>query len=243
MDPIVETTAGRIRGATSASAIQSFKGIPYGAPTDGRNRFQPPARPPRWPGVRDALHYGPSSPQPAGGMMERLLGFNFSEPVPSSEDCLALNVWTPAAGDGRERPVLFWCHGGGYTMGSGSGGFYDGTNLARRGDAVVVTVNHRLGPFGYCYLADLEGDVYALSGNAGMLDLVAALEWVRDNISAFGGDPGNVTVFGESGGGGKVSALLAMPRAAGLFHRAIVQSGPGLRVRSWDGLPTAQLGR
>jgi para-nitrobenzyl esterase len=149
-----------------------------------------------------------------------------------NEDCLYLNVWTPASGDGGLRPVLFWCHGGGFTMGSGSAGFYHGRNLALRGNAVVVTVNHRLGPLGYCYLGALAGEEYAASGNVGMLDLVAALQWVRSNIAAFGGDPGNVTIFGESGGGGKVSTLLAMPAAAGLFHRAIVQSGPGLQMIS-----------
>jgi para-nitrobenzyl esterase len=155
-----------------------------------------------------------------------------AQPEPDSEDCLFLNVWTPALNDGVKRPVLFWCHGGGFTMGSGSAPFYHGTNLARRGDVVVVTVNHRLGPLGYCYLGDLAGEEYATSGNAGMLDLVAALEWIRDNILVFGGDPGNVTIFGESGGGAKVSVLLAMPAAVGLFHRAIVQSGPGLRMMS-----------
>jgi para-nitrobenzyl esterase len=153
-----------------------------------------------------------------------------AQPEPDGEDCLCLNVWTPAVNDSGKRPVMFWCHGGAFTMGSGSAPFYHGTNLARRGDVVVVTVNHRLGPLGYCYLGDLAGEDYAESGNVGMLDLVAALEWVRDNSAAFGGDPGNVTIFGESGGGAKVSVLMAMPAAAGLFHRAIVQSGPGLRM-------------
>jgi para-nitrobenzyl esterase len=153
-------------------------------------------------------------------------------PEQEGEDCLSLNVLTPATGDGGKRPVLFWCHGGGFTAGSGAGRLYNGTNLPHRGNVVVVTVNHRLGSFGYLYLGDLAGEAYAASGNAGMLDLVAALEWVRDNIEAFGGDPGNVTIFGESGGGGKVSALLAMPAAQGLFHRAIIQSGPGLRMMS-----------
>jgi para-nitrobenzyl esterase len=153
-------------------------------------------------------------------------------PEQEGEDCLSLNVLTPAVGEGGKRPVLFWCHGGGFTAGSGAGRFYNGTNLPIRGNVVVVTVNHRLGPFGYLYLGDLAGEAYAASGNVGMLDLVAALEWVRDNIEAFGGDPGNVTIFGESGGGGKVSALLAMPAAQGLFQRAIIQSGPGLRMMS-----------
>lgn len=153
-------------------------------------------------------------------------------PEQEGEDCLSLNILTPAVGDGGKRPVLFWCHGGGFTAGSGAGRLYNGTNLPRRGNVVVVTVNHRLGPFGYLYLGDLAGERYAASGNAGMLDLVAALAWVRDNIEAFGGDPANVTIFGESGGGAKVSALLAMPAAQGLFHRAIIQSGPGLRMLS-----------
>jgi para-nitrobenzyl esterase len=153
-------------------------------------------------------------------------------PEQEGEDCLSLNVLTPAVEDGGKRPVLFWCHGGGFTAGSGAGRLYNGTNLPSRGNVVVVTVNHRLGPLGYLHLGDLAGERYAASGNAGMLDLVAGLEWVRDNIESFGGDPGNVTIFGESGGGGKVSALLAMPAAQGLFHRAIIQSGPGLRLMS-----------
>ncbi|HEU5381543.1 MAG TPA: carboxylesterase/lipase family protein [Ktedonobacteraceae bacterium] len=222
----METTTGKIRGAT-IDAITSFKGIPYGGPTDGLNRFRPPVRPESWAGVRDALAYGNSSPQPASGLS---LFRTASRPEPESEDCLYLNVWTPGVGNIHKRPVLFWCHGGGFTMGSGSAAFYDGRNLAHRGDVVVITVNHRLGPLGYCYLSELMGEEYAASGNVGMLDLVAALEWVRDNIEAFGGDPGNVTIFGESGGGAKVSALMAMPCAAGLFHRAIVQSGPGIRL-------------
>lgn len=221
MDVVVETTAGKIRGVAD-QAIISFLGIPYGAATGGYNRFRPPFKPEPWAGVRDALKYGNSSPHPPTN----------SEPPsePESEDCLYLNVWTPGVGDGRKRPVLFWCHGGGFTMGSGSETASHGRNLAQRGDAVVITINHRLGPFGYFYLEALVGEEYALSGNIGMLDLVAGLEWVRDNITAFGGDPGNVTIFGESGGGAKVSALMAMPSAVGLFHRAIAQSGPGLRM-------------
>lgn len=229
MDPIVATASGQVRGATRNS-IYAFKGIPYGASTAGRGRFLPPQKPEPWSGVRDALRYGASSPQPEGGLGVMLSLSGGAEPEPLSEDCLYLNVWTPALNDGGKRPVMFWCHGGGFTMGSGSAGFYEGTSLARRGNAVIVTVNHRLGPLGYCYLGELAGEEYAASGNVGMLDLVAALEWVRDNIAAFGGDPGNVTIFGESGGGAKVSILMAMPAAQGLFHRAIIQSGPALRV-------------
>ena len=144
-----------------------------------------------------------------------------------NEDCLFLNVWTPAPDDGK-RPVMVWLHGGGYAYGSGAWPIYDGASLARKGDVVVVTLNHRLNAFGYLHLADVLGDAYASSGNAGMLDIVLALGWVRDNIARFGGDPGNVTIMGESGGGSKVSHLMAMPAADGLFHKAIVQSGPGL---------------
>ncbi len=232
-ESIVATTAGKVQG-TTRNGIHIFKGIPYGAPTGGSNRFRPPTPPVPWTGVRDALQYGASSPQPAGGMAALYAITGSTERELESEDCLYLNVWTPAVNDGNnggKRPVMFWCHGGGFTMGSGSSGFYRGTNLARRGD-VVVTMNHRLGPLGYLYLGDIAGEEYAASGNVGMLDLVMALEWVRDNIGAFGGNPGNVTIFGESGGGAKVSTLLAMPTAQGLFHRAIVQSGPGLRVMS-----------
>ncbi|HVU69916.1 MAG TPA: carboxylesterase/lipase family protein [Ktedonobacteraceae bacterium] len=229
VDIIVETTAGKVQG-TAAHTVFEFKGIPYGAPTGGRKRFQPPQKPEPWGGVREALKYGASSPQPPGGMATLRGIVGEVEPEVESEDCLYLNVWTPALGDGEKRPVLFWCHGGGFTMGSGSSAFYHGANLARRGNAVIVTVNHRLGPLGYLHLGDLAGEEYAASGNVGMLDLVAALEWVQANIVAFGGDPGNVTIFGESGGGAKVSVLMAMPAAQGLFHKAVVQSGPALRV-------------
>ena len=221
---VVKTTAGAVRGARDGG-IEIFKGIPYAAPPVGPLRFRRPAPAAPWDGVRDALEFGPSCPQPP----ERPEGW---APEPSlSEDCLYLNVWTPGTGEGKRRPVMVWMHGGGYSIGSGSWPVYDGTALARRGDTVVVTLNHRLGILGYLHLKELAGPEFASSGNAGMLDLVAALEWVRDNIAAFGGDPGNVTIFGESGGGAKVSTLIAMPRARGLFHRAAVQSGPGLRVK------------
>jgi len=238
-DSVVETTAGKVRGYASGG-IHTFKGIPYGASTAGANRFMAPAPPESWAGVRDATSFGQSCAQPniqADDGPPRELqhevfdvyGMPLAED-PQGEDCLVLNVWTPGLGDGARRPVMVRIHGGGYVMGSGSWAWHDGTNLVRRGDVVVVTVNHRLGSLGYLHLAQLGGDAYRYSGNAGMLDLVAALEWVRDNIEAFGGDPGKVTIFGESGGGMKVSALMAMPGARALFHRAIVQSGPGMQV-------------
>src|SRR5437588_132257 len=222
-DVTAMTTTGTIRGR-HADGVTVFKGIPYAAPPVGENRFRVPQPPTPWGGVRDALDYGPSAPQPT----QRPPGW--SQEKATSEDCLYLNVWTPALDDAK-RPVMVWFHGGLYSIGSGSWPVYDGAALARRGDVVVVTVNHRLGPLGYLHLADIGGTAYASSGNAGMLDLVASLEWVRDNIGAFGGDPSNVTIFGESGGGAKVSTLLAMPTARGLFHRAAIQSGPGLRAQ------------
>jgi para-nitrobenzyl esterase len=238
--PIVETASGRLRGVT-ASGIAAFKGIPYGAPTGGANRFMPPLPPAPWVGIRDATSYHAQAPQMPGRPQRRpelrtILGQ--ADTSPESEDCLTLNVWTPAVGPGTsnstKRPVMVWLHGGAFAYGSGNRAVTDGANLARRGDVVVVSVNHRLNIFGFLHLADVGGEHYAHSGNAGMLDLVAALAWVRDNIEAFGGDPGNVTIFGESGGGGKVSVLLAMPEARGLFHRAMIQSGAAIRVRSHE---------
>ena len=225
VDAIATTTAGKIRGV-DADGMKTFKGIPYAAPPTGRNRFRPPQPVEPWTGVRDALRHGPSSIQPA----QRPPGWE-QEPA-LSEDCLYLNVWTNAVDEDATRPVLVWIHGGGYAIGSGSWKLYDGSALASRGDAVVVTVNHRLGALGYLHLGEIAGEEYASSGNNGQLDLVAVLEWVRDNIATFGGDPANVTIFGESGGGAKVSMLLAMPAARGLFHRAAIQSGPGLRASS-----------
>jgi para-nitrobenzyl esterase len=160
-----------------------------------------------------------------------LIGWD-KQPGEISEDCLVLNVWTPGIGDGGKRPVMVSFHGGGFTSGTGNSAGYVGDPLARFGDVVVVTVNHRLGLLGYLYLGDLGGPEYAKSGAAGMLDLVASLEWVRDNIAAFGGDPSNVMIWGQSGGGAKTTTLLAMPRASGLFHRAAVQSGSSLTMRT-----------
>jgi para-nitrobenzyl esterase len=229
--PIVEVAAGRLRGS-SAGGIHAYKGIPYGAPTSGGNRFMPPQKPVKWAGVRDALDYRGHAPQLPGRPERRpelrtILGP--PDATPEGEDCLTLNVWTPGLGGGK-RPVMVWLHGGAFAYGSGNRAVTEGANLARRGDIVVVSVNHRLNIFGFLHLADVGGERYRHSGNAGMLDQVAALEWVRDNIEGFGGDPGNVTIFGESGGGGKVSVLLAMPAAKGLFHRAIIQSGATIRV-------------
>ncbi len=215
---IVSINAGKVRGTTEKEVL-AFKGIHYGASTAGSNRFLPPQPAEAWEGVFDATEYGQTAPQ---------YGILANPDVNQGEDCLVLNVWTPAVGDGGERPVMVWLHGGGYSSGSGSESTYNGANLANRGDVVVVTINHRLNVFGYLYLDEIGGEEFAGSGIAGLLDIVLALEWVRDNIEVFGGDPDNVTIFGESGGGSKVSTLLAMPSAEGLFHKAIIQSGPAL---------------
>jgi para-nitrobenzyl esterase len=230
--PIVDTTAGKVEGYANGP-VRIFKGIPYGAPTGGANRFMPPQKATPWGGVRDAAHIGPRCPQsPTPGLMpEEAIDLDYGS---MSEDCLYLNVWTAGVDGAVKRPVMVWFHGGGYAVGSGGSVRYDGSSLARKRDVVVVTVNHRLNAFGFLDLTSIGGAKFAGSGNVGMLDIVAALEWVRDNIANFGGDPGNVTVFGESGGGGKVSTLMAMPAAKGLFHRAIAQSGVALRGLTGD---------
>jgi para-nitrobenzyl esterase len=208
---VAQTRAGPVRGAVEGG-VHVFRGVRYGADTTTR-RFLPPLPPKPSSAVQDATGYGSSCPQ-RGTLRER-----------ESEDCLFLNVWTPALRDGGARPVLFYIHGSAFDEGSGSSPLYDGTRLCQRGDVVVVTVNHRLNAFGYLYLGMLAGPEYADSGNAGMLDLVLALRWVRDNIAAFGGDPGRVLVFGQSGGGAKIATLMAMPAARGLFQRAATMSG------------------
>lgn len=220
----VTTTTGEVRG-TVDDGVHVFRGIPYGR----AERFRAPEPPEVWDGVLDALAFPDRSPQLA---TPSALGGG-DDATPMSEDCLGLNVWTPQTGSGT-RPVMVWFHGGGFSSLSGSSPMYDGVRLCQRGDVVVVTLNHRLNLFGFCSLAELGGDRFADSGNAGMLDLVLALRWVRDNIARFGGDPGNVTVFGESGGGAKVSVLMGMPEAEGLFHRAIVQSGVHLHARTQE---------
>jgi para-nitrobenzyl esterase len=214
----VKTAYGRLRGLQGEGLV-TFKGIPYAGPVSGANRFKaaPPLKP--WTGVRDALTLGAPAIQP---------GERRNEPPPA-EDCLFLNIWTPAA-DGRKRPVMFYSHGGGFTTGSGGAGYQDGGNLARTWDVVVVATNHRLGLMGYLYLGDLGGEEYATSGNQGLLDIRDGLKWVRENIEAFGGDPANVMIFGESGGGAKTSCLYAMPSAAPFFNKASVESGPGIRM-------------
>jgi para-nitrobenzyl esterase len=225
----VATRNGPVRGCEE-DRLKVFKGLRYGAPPVGEHRFKPPRRPDAWRDVADATAYGAPAIQSGLAPGERRSSPG-DPPAPdepaSSEDCLFLNVWTPGL-DSARRPVMVWLHGGGFANGSGGAAMYDGGALARKGDVVTVTVNHRLNVFGYLHLGEVFGADYAKSGVAGMLDLVLALEWVRDNIATFGGDPGNVTIFGESGGGWKVSLLMAMPGAKGLFHKAVIQSGPGL---------------
>jgi len=229
--PVATTSKGRVSGAF-ANGVNVFKGIPYGADTAAR-RFQPPVPPPAWKSIRACNEFGPRAPQPGGhGVMGgpatiSKKGYYLPPELGGmSEDCLHLNVWTAGLRDHRKRPVLFYIHGGAYSSGSANNVLYDGERLARSGDAVVVTINHRLNIFGYLYLAQLSAaPELADAGNVGMLDIILALQWVRDNIAEFGGDPQRVLIFGQSGGGAKCATLMGMPAAHGLFHRVVSMSG------------------
>ncbi len=241
-ETVAQTAFGQLRGYRR-NGVYTFKGVPYGASTSGERRFMAPLKPAAWKGIRNALQYGPVCPN-RDFKHYWMDGHNLAtddegayllhrgvSPAVLGEDCLQLNVWTPAIHGPGKRPVMVFMHGGGYTSGNGAELLsYHGENLARHHDVVVVTHNHRLNVFGYLNLAKLGGERYAESANVGLLDLVAVLEWVKENIANFGGDAGNVTIFGQSGGGGKVLGLMTMPAAAGLFHRAIVESGPYLRA-------------
>lgn len=243
--PIIRTASGAVQG-TVVDGVPAYLGMPYGAPPVGPLRFMPPVRPASWKGVRDCTRWPAIAVQQQDSDFEGMgkTGTSAVPPLthmprskadimrlPQSEDCLSLDVWTPSTRPGAKKPVMVWFHGGGYDRGSGSGSIYAGANLVKAGDVVLVNVNHRLNVFGYLHLGDIGGPQFASSGNVGIQDLVLALRWVQANIAQFGGDPRNVTIFGQSGGGAKVSALLAMPSAKGLFHKAIVMSGSVLRVQ------------
>ena len=223
---ILETASGRVRGTTGDDGVAVFKGIPYGAAA----RFAPPRPVAAWTRVRDAVEFGPQAPQ-VPGFLEQAFGL---ADWPMSEDCLSLNVWTPAAGrPGAGLPVLVWIHGGAFINGTGAVPWYDGTAFARRG-CVLMTINYRLGALGFTHLADLDGERFAGSGNLGLLDQVAALQWIHDSIVSFGGDPSQVTIFGESAGGASVASLLTCPAATGLFSGAIAESPAFLQLRTRD---------
>ncbi len=233
---IAETVYGKVQGFILRDIYQ-FRGIPYGADTGGENRFMPPQKPEPWDDIYPAVWWGNSAPQ----IMDNRYANSWASFVDHwnyddvSEDCLKLNVWTPALADGVKRPVMVWFHGGGYTNGNGiEQEGYKGENLSRKGNIVFVSVNHRLGPIGFSDLSGVGGPEYAHSGNVGALDMVAALEWVNENIASFGGDPGNITIMGQSGGGAKVCILMAMPQAKGLIHKAVPLSGSTIEAANQE---------
>jgi para-nitrobenzyl esterase len=227
--PVVRTQYGNIRGYNDGT-VKVFKGVPYGASTAGANRWLPARPPVPWKGIRDTTRPGAISPQVFGAPMPEETAM--LQRGPTSEDMLTLNIYTPSVGrHAGSHPVMVWFHGGGFTSGGGSASSYNGHNLAQKDGIVFVTVTHRLNVFGFLYLADLFGPAYADSGNVGILDAVAALRWVRDNIAGFGGDADNVTIFGQSGGGAKVTTLMAIPAAKGLFKHVIAESGAAIRAQ------------
>lgn len=221
---VVATSEGRYRGRIEGG-VHVFRGMRYGRSTAGEGRFRPPRPAEPFAGVQDAFDYGDQAPQARSPL---------TVAGPISEDCLRINVWTPDASPSRKRPVMLWFHGGGFEAGTGSSALYDGGNMVRRGDVVVCTINHRLNAFGFCDLSEVLGSDFAQSGNVGYLDLVAAMTWVRSNIEAFGGDPGNVMIYGQSGGGRKVTVCFAGREAQGLFHKGAVQSGSHLLIQTKD---------
>lgn len=233
---IAQTTSGKIQGYI-LNGIYTYLGVPYGADTSGKNRFMPPQKPAPWTDIKPTLWWGNTAPQ----NMDR----RYANPHASfadhwnyddvSEDCLRLNVWTPGLADGKKRPVMVWLHGGGFTNGNGiEQDGYHGENFAKKGDAVFVSINHRLGPIGFTDLSGVGGVKYASSGNVSQLDIIASLEWVRDNIANFGGDPGNVTIMGQSGGGAKVTCTMAMPASKGLVHKGVALSGSMLKANDQE---------
>jgi len=217
-NPIVETAQGKVRGIVADNGVHVFKGMRYAK----AERFMLPSAPLKWAGIQDAFEYGDQSPQARGSL---------AASQTMSDDCLRVNVWTPGLTNAK-RPVLLWFHGGGFEAGSGSSRLYDGTRMALRGDVVVATINHRLNVFGHCYLGGVLGNDFKQSGNAGYFDLIAAMKWVKENIADFGGDPNNVMIYGQSGGGRKVSLCYAGKDAKGLFHKGVVQSGSHLKIQT-----------
>jgi len=228
----VKTRYGQVRGLVR-EGISQFWGLAYGASTAGDNRFMPPKPPASWSGVQDHFSIGKRCYQAPGAGEPAPVVLAMNRLEEESEDCLNLNVFTPAA-DNKRRPVMVWMHGGGFNAGSGNYLMYDGTYLAKKEDVVVVSLTHRLNIFGFLHLADLGGDQWQGATNVGLQDLVFALEWVKENIDQFGGDPSNVTIFGQSGGGGKTSTVMATPSATGMYHRAIAQSGSAI-----NGIPAS----